>query len=313
MQRKSPFLSVIALLLTLVGAVAAHAQHPAEGQFADINGARIFYTVTGQGEPMVLIHGYPLNGNLFAKQREELSQRFQVITLDLRGFGQSVAPDERGSISIYARDVLALLDTLGIQQAIIGGHSMGGIITLEIYRRAPERFKGMLLIDPAAAPPPIVEQFLWRGYARQSRELGVESLLPLLLPEFLTGNTRQNKPEMVAAVSDLIRQASLNGLVGGARALRTRPDLTGVLPTITVPTLLLYGEEDSLTPIEQGKMLQAAIPNSELAIISNASHGAIMERAQRANNIILRWAAQTLGVRRGVTREGVEIQRLAEA
>lgn len=294
MRRIAPLLLLATLLLTAGYPAAASAPPATEGQFAEINGARIYYTVTGQGEPLVLIHGYPLSGNLFRRQRQTLSRVFQVITLDLRGFGRSIAPDEQASIDIYTSDVLALLNLLQVQQAVIGGHSMGGITTLNLYRRAPDRFRGMLLIDTTAAPPSTVEQFLWRGYAQQAREQGAESLLPLLLPEFLGGETRQHRPFLVTEVADLIRQASTNGLVGGATALAERPDLTGVLPTITVPTLILFGEEDSLTPIETARMLQAGIPDAQLAILDRASHGAIRERGARANRIIQRWAARTM-------------------
>ncbi len=99
---------------------------------------------------MVLIHGYPLNGDLFERQRRILGLGFRVITIDLRGFGRSIAPDDEASIDLYADDVLALLDLLNIQQAIIGGHSMGGAITLRMYQRAPDRFRGMILNDAAA-------------------------------------------------------------------------------------------------------------------------------------------------------------------
>ncbi|MGH9944454.1 MAG: alpha/beta fold hydrolase [Pyrinomonadaceae bacterium] len=93
-------------------------------------------------------------------------------------------------------------------------------------------------------------------------------------------------------MANIIRQASLNGLVGGANALAERPDLRPVLPTIRVPTLVLFGEEDSLTPVEVAQMLHAAIPDSELAIIRNASHAAILEKAPQANGIIRRWTAR---------------------
>ncbi len=125
--------------------------------------------------------------------------------------------------------------------------------------------------------------------------MGAESLLPLLLPEFLTGRTRNERPRLVADVSDLIRAASVNGLVGGAKALETRPDLRPVFPTISVPTLILYGEEDSLTSTEQARMLDAAIPNSELAIIRGATHGVIREEASISNFVILRWLFRNFG------------------
>ena len=293
MRKNLLILPLIAVLLFL-GLSATNA----EGQFArtrkyilnDINGASIYYTITGiRGEPIVLIHGYPLNGDLFERQRRVLGFANTVITVDLRGFGRSTAPDDQASIDLYASDVLTLLDRLNIQKAIIGGHSMGGAVVLQMYQRDPNRFRGMILNDAAAFPPPTIEQFLWRGYQQQSREMGAASLVPILLPEFLTGRTRNERPELVTTVTDLILAASVNGLVGGAKALETRPDFRPLFPTISVPTLLLYGEEDSLTPMEQAKMLDMMIPNSELNIVRGATHGVIREEADIANTVILDW------------------------
>ncbi len=192
--------------------------------------------------------------------------------------------------------MLALLDQLNIQQAIIGGHSMGGAVTLRMYQLAPQRFLGMILNDAAAMPPPTVEQAMWRGYQRQAREMGANVLfLPLLLPEFLTGATRNARPSLVTKVSDQVRAASLNGLIGGAHALETRPDFRPEFATITVPTLLLWGEEDSLTPMEQAKLISSEIPNQTLVIIPGASHGVIREAASEANAAISSWLTNNFG------------------
>jgi pimeloyl-ACP methyl ester carboxylesterase len=131
---------------TLNAPVAAN-----EGFVQVDEGARIFYQVWGEGEPMVLIHGYPMNGSLFSQNVEALSQQYQVITVDLRGFGQSEAPDGDTTVEVYATDVLNVMDELGIQEAIIGGMSMGGPTVFAMYERAPERFNGMILIDTIAA------------------------------------------------------------------------------------------------------------------------------------------------------------------
>ena len=301
MRKNLLLLSLIfSIFFTGFAATVANGQlsyFPTRRYTAQINGATISYTITGRGEPLVLIHGYPLNGDLFDRQRQLLSLGFRVITLDLRGFGRSVAPDDAGSIDLYAQDVIGLLNLLNIQQAIIGGHSMGGAVTLRLYQIAPQRFRGMILNDPAAFPPPTVEQFLWRGYQQQSREQGAASLVPLLLPEFLTGKTRNERPELVTEVTNLILAASVNGLVGGARALETRPDFRPLFPTIAVPVLLLYGEEDSLTPMEQGRMLRQMIPNSELAIVRGATHGVIREEPLISNFIITSWANRNFGLK----------------
>ncbi len=291
-----PFVAVV--LGLLCGAIDVSAQFPRTRRFsADINGASISYTVTGlRGDPIVLIHGYPLNGDLFERQRRVLSAESRVYTIDLRGFGRSVAPDDQASIDVYASDVSALLTRLNIARAIIGGHSMGGAIALRLYQREPNRFRGLILNDPAAFPPPTVEQFVWRGYQQQARETGAASLVPILLPEFITGRNRTDRPELAAEITAQILMASVNGLVGGARALETRPDLRPVFATIAVPTLIIYGEEDSLTPIEQARMLDLAIPNSELAIVRGATHGVIREEGEIANAVIQSWLARNFGI-----------------
>lgn len=257
----------------------------------DINGARIAYTITGNNRnpTIVLIHGYPLNGDLFERQRRVLGDFFRIITVDLRGFGRSIAPNETASIDVYADDVLALLNFLNVRQATIGGHSMGGAVVLRLYQNAPERFEAMILNDPAALPPPTLEQFTFRGYQQQARENGAEAILPALLPEFLTGRTRATRPLLVADISNQINTASLNGLIGGAFALETRPNFTALFPTIEVPTLLLYGEEDSLTPMEQGRTLDSLFPNAQLVIVRGATHGVIREDPEAANFAILRF------------------------
>lgn len=287
------------LYLAAFIAALAFASHTATAQqtvnvqqgTAEINGAQIHYQMAGQGQPLVLIHGYPLSSGLFRDQLSGLSDRFQVIAPDLRGFGQSTTPNDQGSIELYADDVLALMDQLGIGQAIIGGHSMGGIITLQMYRQAPERFLGMVLIDTVAAAAPVQEQFLWRGYARQAEVNGVATFPPLLLDELLSGTTRQNNPRLVNHMSGIIKEASQDAAIAGGNALATRPDYTSMLSQITVPTFILFGVEDTVTPIPFAGVFKQSIPNSTLLLIQDASHAANIEKSQQANQALEQWAS----------------------
>jgi pimeloyl-ACP methyl ester carboxylesterase len=273
------------------GAPAAKQAVAPGGQYAEINGARIYYEVMGQGQPMVLIHGYPLSGDLFREQKQALSRNFQVVTLDLRGFGRSQAPDDEASISTYAQDVIALMDKLNIQQAVVCGHSMGGMATLEIYKQAPDRVRAMVLIDTAVSAP-IANQNMWRGFGEQAKEKGVESIAPLLVPQMLTGKARMKNQQLVTHVENMIKQTSVNGAVGGGKALAAQPDYTSMLGSIRVPTLILVGVEDVVTPISFSKDMNQAITNSKLVMIEGGAHAAIIEEAQRANQAIMQWANQ---------------------
>ena len=115
-------------------------------------GLSLFYRDEGQGEPLLLIHGFPLSGELFRPQRAGLSHRFRIITPDLRGMGRSdsLPAEDDYSMSVYADDMAALLDSLGIGQAIVGGMSMGGYVAFAMLRRHPERVKGLILLDTKA-------------------------------------------------------------------------------------------------------------------------------------------------------------------
>ncbi|GAA5534585.1 alpha/beta hydrolase [Deinococcus aluminii] len=263
------------------------------GGYLDVNGAHLAYTSVGQGTPILLIHGYPLSGELFARNRDTLAAAgYRVITIDQRGYGHSTAPaSDPGSIGTYAADALAVLDQLGIQKAIIGGMSMGGPVVFEMYRRAPQRFLGMLLIDTVAAPAPPSEAGLWRGTAEQAQTQGVSSLVPGLIKNMLTGQTRvNNTANEVTYLSSIINQASLAGAVAGAQALANRPDSRPTLGTITVPTLVIVGLEDTIYPVMISQAMQQAIPNARLAILPGAAHAAILENAPAANAAILNWA-----------------------
>ncbi len=289
------------LLLGLLPPVPAFAQTPptpAQARAADTRqgssftalGSVIFYQDTGHGTPIILIHGYPLNGALFQNQQTGLSSSFRIITLDLPGFGLSSPQTGLPSTATYAAYVLALMNHLGLDKAVIGGHSMGGLITQELYREAPQRFLGMILIDTTPKAASTIEQFEWAGFYVQSTEQGVPSILPNLVPMLLTGNTLLNDPAFGTEVDDIIDEASVSGAQDGAITLATRPDYTALLPTIAVPTLVVEGVDDSVYAFPIAQQLHAGIVNSTLALIPNAAHVSILEQPAAANAAISSWA-----------------------
>lgn len=288
--------TTMALMVALTSAFA-HAGG-AEGTAArqtgmlDVNGARIHYVSQGTGTPMLLLHGYPLSGELFARNRDALAAAgFRVITIDHRGYGQSTAPASNpGDLQTYAADALAVMDQLNVPKAIIGGMSMGGPIAFEMWRTAPQRFSGLILINTLANPAGIVEQNIWKGMAQKASTFGPQSLAPELLKDMLTGQTRDSRPADVAFLTNIVKQASVAADVAGANVLATRPDSIPTLKTITVPTLILEGLEDTVYPPEFSLKMQQNIPGSKLVIIPGAAHAAIFEKAGAANQAIISWA-----------------------
>ncbi|MBB5378035.1 pimeloyl-ACP methyl ester carboxylesterase [Deinococcus metalli] len=239
---------------------------------------------------MLLIHGFPLSGEYFKNNASVLSRTFRVITLDLRGFGQSAAPEAQASVQMYAQDALAVLDRLDVQKAIFGGMSMGGPVVFELYRRAPERFMGMVLIATTANPASITEQHLWTGIGAQAQANGVPSIVPELIKDMLTGKTRTQRPQLKAFLEGLMKQSSLNGVLGGSSTLATRPDSLPTLKTIRVPTLIVVGAEDTVYPPAFSQKMDQNIPNAQLVVVPGAAHAVNIENAAAFNAAVLQWA-----------------------
>ncbi|WP_407569666.1 alpha/beta fold hydrolase [Deinococcus altitudinis] len=273
-----------------MGSALMNGQMPASGTI-NVGPYKVFFKSEGAGKPMLLIHGYPLSGELFKNNRAALAKAgFQVITVDLPGFGKSTTPDMNASIENYARTMIGAMDALGLKTATVGGMSMGGMTLLQMYKMAPSRFNGLVFIDTTADPASIAEAASWRGTAQQAQQMGVASIIPGILPRMLTGEDRMKMPNQVAFLSGLVKQASLNGVVGGGNALAARPDANPVLPTIKVPTLLVFGLEDNLTPIELAMKMQKGIAGSKLVLIPAGGHATTFEKASATNAAILSWA-----------------------
>ncbi len=268
---------------------AAHAQGPRSGS-VEVGSARIAYRVQGHGPAMMLVHGYPLSGELFAKNRAALSRRYTVVTPDLRGFGSSTTPDSKGGVQLYAKDMLAVMNHLNIRRAIIGGMSMGGPVVLEMYREAPQRFRGMILIDSNASPANDVEKAQWPGFGKQARDKGVASMIPILMPQMLTTPTRMAQPGLVRFVGGIVKKGSVNAAVGGGETLASRPDSRPTLAHVRVPVLIVVGAEDPIYPVELQKMMKASNPRIRLAVIPGAAHAAIIEKPEACDRAIESWA-----------------------
>lgn len=268
-----------------------------DGKFVEVNGARLFYQEAGTGEPIVLVHGYPLSSGLFVNNIETLARRFHVYAVTLRGYGKSTAPsaDADATVASYGADVLAFMDALGIERAIIGGMSMGGPIVFSMYQQAPEKFSGMLLMDTIAAPATAVEQGLWQGVVNFVQKGNAAALPGLLIDEMLTAQSRMEHPELTKYVTGLMEKASQPALIAGARALASRPDFRPLLSQINVPTLIIVGKQDTIYPYEISQKMQKQIAGSQLAIIDGGSHAVTIEEPERTNAAILRWATGAHG------------------
>lgn len=253
------------------------------------DGLALFYHDEGAGEPLVLIHGFPLSSEMYQPQRAALSSNFRVITPDLRGMGRSDTSGGALSMATYADDIIALLDQLGIGQAVVGGMSMGGYVVFELLRRHPERVKGVILIDTRAEADSEEARANRLRMIEQARSQGAAAIAEAMLPRLLSERTRQEQPALARFVYEIMAATPVEGIIAALQAMAARRDATDLLPRITVPTLIIVGSEDQVTPPSVAQAMQQAIPDAELVIVEGAAHAANLERPDEVNQVLRRW------------------------
>lgn len=274
-----------------LGVSASSVSAQAKSGSVQVGSATIAYRVQGHGPAMMLVHGYPLSGELFSKNRAVLARRYTVVTPDLRGFGNSTTPDTKGGVELYAKDMFAVMDHLNVKKAIIGGMSMGGPVVLEMYREQPQRFRGLVLIDSTSSPANDVEKAQWPGFGKQARDKGVASMTPVLMPNMLTTATRLGDPALVKYLGGIVKKGSVSAAVGGGDTLATRPDSRPTLAHIKVPVLFVVGSDDPIYPVEMNQKMHQDTPGSRLVVVPGAAHAAIIEKPEACNRAIEAWAS----------------------
>jgi pimeloyl-ACP methyl ester carboxylesterase len=208
---------------------------------------------------------------------------WRVIAPQLRGFDGAPAASVASSVDDFAGDLVDLLDALHVHQAVIGGLSMGGYITLALHRHASGYFRGMVLADTRAqADAPEAAEGRQR-LLRAVRERGSSAAADEMLPKLVCETTRINRPDIVAGIRAMIVGNPSETVAGALLALMTRPDATPVLPAIHCPALVVVGDQDAITPPSLSEHLQRGIPGSELVVIPGAGHMSNMEQPAAFN------------------------------
>ncbi|MCX6029582.1 MAG: alpha/beta fold hydrolase [Chloroflexi bacterium] len=251
--------------------------------FATLNGVRLFYTDRGKGKSpaLLLIHGFPLDHRLWDAQLAALARTMRVIAPDLRGHGASAAPAGPFTMDQHADDLAALLDHLKVRQAVVAGLSMGGYVAFAFWRRHKERVQALALLDTRAEPDSVVAKANRDVAAARVQEVGAAAYSREMLPRLLAPASQAD--EQISGAALMMEAQSVAGFVGDLRSLRDRADSRPILPTITVPTLVLVGEADALTPPTDAQTMVAAIPDARLAVIPQAGHLSPLENPKAVN------------------------------
>ena len=258
---------------------------------AHVNSITIAYSDQGTGLPIVFLHAFPLNRTMWATQENALSSQFRIITIDLRGHGESGAPLWRFTLDQSADDVRALLDYLAIQQTAFVGLSMGGYILFAFYRKYADRVKGLILADTRAQADTAEGKDGRFQMAQAAYTRGPSAIADLMIPKLLSPMTVQTKPDLVQHVRAMIESNQISGIVGDLMAMAERSDSVPLLPQITCPTQIIVGELDQATPPSDAKLMADQIPNARLAVIPQAAHLANLEQPEAFNQIIASFAS----------------------
>lgn len=262
--------------------------------FAEVDGVRLQYTDAGSGEPaLVLLHAFPLHAGMWAPQVAHLSSQRRIVAPDFLGFGGSEAPESmyRYTMLGYADLLAGLLDRLGLDRVALCGLSMGGYVALAFLRQYAERVSALILADTRASAD--TTQVFERRTDQQDQvaRIGTTALIETLLAGLLSDDTRASRLDLVEQVRRLMANPAA-GFIGALEAMKHRPDATAELPGISVPTLVVVGEDDALSPPDVARHMHERIPGSELAVLPHAGHLSNLEAAEEFNAAVAGFLAR---------------------
>ncbi|MFP4137624.1 MAG: alpha/beta fold hydrolase [Halomonas sp.] len=257
----------------------------------DHQGVAIAYQETGEGRPIVLLHSFLGAGEVWQAQVPALAEQHRVINVELRGHGRS-GPIE-GPFTLYdaVDDVIAVLDALGIPQAVWCGVSMGGMVALRGAIRHPRRVAGLVLMDTDAGAETAWHRVKYRAMGSVVSAFGFRPLLPLVAREMFGANTRRHNPGLVDETRALIARNHVPSARRCLEALMRRDSVVKRLPEIQVPALVVVGEEDRMLPPPRSRRIREGLRDASLVMIPGAGHMAPLEQPARVNAAVLAFLA----------------------
>ena len=254
---------------------------------ARIGGAEIEYEARGKGPAVLFLHAFPLGLFMWDCQAAALEATHRVVRFDDRGFGGS--PPQEGPLAMerIADDAAALLDHLGIEQAAVCGCSMGGYAAFAMVRRHAARIRALVLQDTRPGPDSEEARRNRAQVAERVLREGASVAADAYLPKLVGETTHRMRPDLVARLREAILAVPPRGIASALQGLAARVDSQPTLTQIRVPTLVVCGVEDVLTPPAESEAMQRAIPGSRLELIPEAGHLANIENPESFNWALL--------------------------
>ncbi len=259
-----------------------------------VNKTRLNFIDVGdsRAKPIILIHAFPLSHEMWKSQIEVLKHRFRVIAYDIRGQGESEAGDGQYTMEFFVDDLIGLMDHLKIERAILCGLSMGGYISLRTVERNPERVQALILCDTKAEADSNEAKLKRAASIRSIKDLGLEQFAESQVRSALAALTFARNTATVEIAREMILRSSPIGLCGALLAMASRTDTTTFLPSVKVPSLILVGDQDTITPQGVSKTMHDSIPNSQMRVIPGAAHWSNLDRSQEFNKDLTEFLAK---------------------
>ena len=255
-----------------------------------VSGTTLNYDERGSGKPLVLLHGFPLDNRIWREQIAALADRFRVIAPDLRGFGQSKSTDAF-TLESLADDVHALLADLGALPCVLGGLSMGGYVALAYAKKYPSDLLGLALIDTKAEADTAEGKAGREKMIELARSQGSKAVADQMMPKMLAPDADKSRPQVKRELDQIMNAQTPRTIEHALAAMRDRPDRVADLASIAVPTLVIVGEHDAITPPAGAEKMSKAIPKSTYAVIRGAGHMSPMEQPQQVTDALRRFAS----------------------
>ena len=251
---------------------------PIPAQRVKSDDAEIAYWTLGDGSPVVLLHPFPAHHEFWLPVAEALSSRYRVILPDLRGHGDSGTGEGPATMEKHAADIARVMDDANIVRTPLIGVSIGGYLLFEFWRKHRDRVSALGLCNTKAPADGAEARAARLAAANDVLGRGTEPFFESMIPRLLGKTTRETRPDLVEGALRMMRKMSPEDVAQVQRGMAERPDSVGTLKTIHVPILLLTGDEDILTGVNEAELMRLHISGSQLRVIPKAGHYSAWER-----------------------------------
>jgi pimeloyl-ACP methyl ester carboxylesterase len=247
-----------------------------------LTNGELAYVDEGNGQPVLLIHGFPLDHTMWSAQIASLAEHARVLAPDLRGFGQSPlgAVESLNGVSMvqYADELAVFLTALEITEPVcIGGFSMGGYVAWQFVRKHRNLVRALIQCDTRAVADTTEGREGRVKMAENVAEWGSRRVAEMMGPKLFSARALETQPQLMAEVRRVVERTPPAAIAAAQRGMASRPDVTAMLPEIDVPTLVLVGEVDAISSPAEMEAIADAIPHSEYVVIAASGHMTTME------------------------------------